>query len=149
MSSNCRGIESVGTCPFFTSKNSPVRFVENEKDYELHVGVAKALGSGFKFPKGYKIKGIKKNELELDKNWFLFMEDSFQQAIEYSGKSGDILTFIYSEFTEGFARQAFTRKFRVDLSEGNVGAYKGAVFEVIEATNAQIKYKILRHFPEN
>ena len=46
------------------------------------------------------------------------------------------------------ARGAFTREFRIDISEGNIGAFKGAVFEVIEATNATITYKVLRHFPE-
>jgi len=69
--------------------------------------------------------------------------------LEYSGKSGSVLKFTYSEFIEGLARDAFTREFTVDLNEGNTGAYKGAVFEVLEATNANITYKIIRHFPAN
>ncbi len=148
LSSNCRGIETVGTCVYFTSASSPVLLIENEIDYELHIGFPKSFGKGFKFNKAYKIKGINKNDLKVDQNWFLYEEDSFQQTIEYSGKSGDILKFIYSEFTAGFARQAFTREFTADLSEGNIGAYKGALFEILEATNSQIKYKIIRHFPE-
>ena len=79
---------------------------------------------------------------------YIIREDKLQRHIEYSGKSRDILTFIYSEFIGGMARNAFTREFRIDLSEGNVGAFKGAVFEVIEATNATITYKVIRHFPE-
>ena len=78
--------------------------------------------------------------------------------MEYSGKSGSVLKFIYSESKEikdtsvgtlNLSRFPFTREFQVDLNEGNVGAYKGAVFEVLEATNANIKYKIIRHFPVN
>ena len=74
--------------------------------------------------------------------------DRLQQSIEYAGRVGDTVTFIYSEFMGGMARDAFTREFRFDLSEGNVGAFKGAVFEVLDATNATITYKIIRHFPE-
>ena len=77
---------------------------------------------------------------------FLHTENSFQQTIEYAGKSGSTLKFIYSEFIYGFARDAFTREFTIDTDEGNIGAYKGAVFEVIEATNSSIKFKVIRHF---
>ena len=76
-------------------------------------------------------------------------KDSLQQSIEYAGRTGDVLTFIYSEFTGGMARDAFTREFRIDLSEGSMGAFKGAVFEVLKASNATITYKIVRHFPDD
>ena len=79
---------------------------------------------------------------------YIINEDKLQRHIEYAGKSRDVLTFIYSEFIGGMARGAFTREFRIDISEGNIGAFKGAVFEVIEATNATITYKVIRHFPE-
>jgi len=77
---------------------------------------------------------------------FIYSENSFQQTIEYSGRSDDILKFNYSEFSDGFARQAFTREFQIDLSEGNIAAYKGAIIEIINATNVQIKYKVIRNF---
>ena len=80
-------------------------------------------------------------------NKYRIIEDQLQRNVEYAGKSGNVLSFVYSEFYGGFARDAFTREFKIDLSEGNVGAYKGAVFEVIEATNATITYKVIRHFP--
>jgi hypothetical protein len=77
---------------------------------------------------------------------FVYRENSWQQTIEYAGRSGDILKFAYSEFSDGWARQAFTREFQVDLSEGNIAAYKGAIIEIAEATNVQIKYKVIRNF---
>jgi len=49
-------------------------------------------------------------------------------------KRRDVPKFNYSEFSGGFARQAFTREFQVDLSEGNIAAYKGGVIEIIDAT---------------
>ena len=45
-----------------------------------------------------------------------------------------------------FLRESFSREFQVDLTEGNVAAYKGAIIEVIDATNVQIKYKVIRNF---
>tara|TARA_B100000886_G_C20345398_1_gene458445 strand:- start:256 stop:369 length:114 start_codon:yes stop_codon:yes gene_type:complete len=36
----------------------------------------------------------------------------------------------------------------MDLNEGNTGAFKGAVFEVLDATNATLKYKMIRNFPQ-
>ena len=44
------------------------------------------------------------------------------------------------------ARDSFMREFEVDLNDGNIVAYKGTVFEIIEANNATITYKVVRHF---
>ena len=75
------------------------------------------------------------------------VESSMQRTIEYAGKNGNIVKFIYSEFKDDMARDAFTREFSIDLSEDNAGAYKGAVFEIIKATNSTIEYKVIRNFP--
>ena len=148
LSTNCRGIENVGTCVYFQTQ--PILFVENESDYELHIATPKLREFGKpKFHKAFQMKGINKKDIVVDQKFFLYTEDTFQQVLEYSGKSGSVLRFTYSEFIEGLARDAYTREFTVDLNEGNVGAYKGAVFEVLEATNANITYKIIRHFPVN
>ena len=72
---------------------------------------------------------------------------SLQRSIEYAGIQGNLVKFIYSEFSGGVARDAYTREFTIDLTSGNVGAYKGAVFEVIKATNSTITYKVVRNFP--
>ena len=77
---------------------------------------------------------------------FIYEPNSFQQSWEYAGRSGDILKFAYSEFTDKFARQAFSREFQIDLSEGNIAAYKGAIVEIVDATNVQITYKVIRNF---
>ena len=94
-------------------------------------------------------------------NMVVIEDSSFQQTIEYSGKSGSVLSFIYSEYVEvkpriiggnsrvypeKMARDAFTREFKVDLDESTVGGFKGAVFEIISVDNVQIKYKVIRNF---
>jgi hypothetical protein len=81
------------------------------------------------------------------KNEFLMIsDDSFQQTIEYAGKSGSTLKFTYSEYKDDRARDAFSREFEIDLNDGNVGGFKGAIFEVVSADNLKIKYKVIRHF---
>jgi hypothetical protein len=80
--------------------------------------------------------------------YFVYSENTFQQTIEYGGRSGDVLKFTYSEFTDGFARQAFTREFQVDLTQGKVAAYKGAIIEIESATNSSITYKVVRNFQQ-
>ena len=77
---------------------------------------------------------------------FIYTENSFQQSIEYSGKSGSILTFTYSEYKDNMARDAFTREFQIDLNDGKVAGFKGSIFEIISVDNVQITYKVIRHF---
>jgi hypothetical protein len=73
-------------------------------------------------------------------------KDTFQQSIEYMGRSGDVLKFIYVEFNENMARAAFNRNFQVDLKEGKIVNYKGAEIEIIEADNVQVTYVIKKYF---
>ena len=77
---------------------------------------------------------------------FKSQKDSFQRVVEYAGKKDSIIKFIYSEFKDGMVRDAFMREFEIDLNEGNTVAYKGLIFEIIEADNATISYKVIRHF---
>jgi len=77
---------------------------------------------------------------------FYAQANSFQQLIEYNGKSGSTLKFTYREFKDGMARGSFTTDFTIDLNDGSTFGYKGARFEVIDANNSQIKYKILKAF---
>jgi hypothetical protein len=79
---------------------------------------------------------------------FVYSVNSLQQTLEYAGRNGGILKFIYTEFVNDLARPAFTREFQVDLGQGNVAAYKGAVIEIESATNASITYKVVRNFQQ-
>ena len=95
-----------------------------------------------------QIKGIDKNDIEFSDRYFIYSENTFQQSIEYAGRDGDNLRFTYSEFTDGFARQAFTREFQVDYSKGDVAAYKGAIIKIHDATNVNIVYEVIRNFQQ-
>ena len=143
---NCRGVETLGTCGDYIGKARPVDLVEKGSSYEIRIGHSRRKNEKkVKFDKKFIIKDINKDNIQLE-NRFFYTVNSFQQTIEYAGKSGSTLKFIYSEFNNNLSRDAFTREFTIDLDEGNVGAYKGAIFEVIEATNFSIKFKVIRHF---
>ena len=92
------------------------------------------------------IENIEKNDLEFSESYFSRGEDSFQRSIEYAGKQGSVLKFLYSEFDSGLARTAFNREFQIDLNEGDIAAYKGAVIKIHKATNVDITYTVIRHF---
>ncbi|KPV94751.1 hypothetical protein AN214_03157 [Pseudoalteromonas sp. P1-9] len=74
------------------------------------------------------------------------VSNSLQQIIEYNGRNGEILNFTYREFTDGMIRTPFTTNFTLDLSQGKLLTYKGAVIEIISATNSSIEYKLTKNF---
>tara|TARA_A100001011_G_C14034777_1_gene725225 strand:- start:291 stop:572 length:282 start_codon:yes stop_codon:yes gene_type:complete len=90
------------------------------------------------------IKDLKQSDFDIG-GTFVVNEYSMQKFIEYSGRKENVAKFTYGEFQE-FKKDAVIRDFEVDLDENTIGAYKGAMFEILEATNASIKYKVIRHF---
>ena len=50
------------------------------------------------------------------------------------------------EYKEGYDRDAFTRNFEIDLNEGDVAAFKGAIIKIHSATNVSIIYEVMRNF---
>lgn len=80
--------------------------------------------------------------------YFVSTPDSAQQSIEYSGRTGSTLRFNYSESVGGLARDAFTREFQMDISQGNTVAFRGAIIEVEEAINTSITYRVVRNFQQ-
>ena len=73
-------------------------------------------------------------------------DSSFQQALLYNGRVGNKINIGYREFSASTARPAFNNDVEYDLSESKVIGYKGAKFEVVEASNQNIKYKVISNF---
>ena len=73
-------------------------------------------------------------------------DSSFQQALLYNGRVGDKINIGYREFSSNMARPAFNNDVEYDLSESKLIGYKGAQFEVIEASNQSIKYRLISNF---
>lgn len=73
-------------------------------------------------------------------------ENQFQQILIYTGKIENKINIGYREFSNNMARPAFANNAEYDLSSSKIIRYKGAVIEVLEATNQYIKYKMLSNF---
>jgi hypothetical protein len=73
-------------------------------------------------------------------------QDTIQRTLIYSGKSGNKINVGYREFSGNIARPAFSNNVEYDLEESKQIGYKGALLEIIEATNTFIKYKVLSNF---
>ena len=119
------------------------KLIEKKGKYEIRI-----CGNTGSCPRKFRFKDIEKEKIEIDEKYFIYDENTFQQSIEYAGRDDDNLKFTYSEFTDGFARQAFTREFQVDYSKGDVAAYKGAIIKIHDATNVNIVYEVIRNFQQ-
>lgn len=73
-------------------------------------------------------------------------DSSFQQTLLYNGRVGNKINIGYREFSANTARPAFNNDVEYDLSESKVIGYKGAKFEVLDASNQSIRYKVISNF---
>lgn len=74
-------------------------------------------------------------------------QNYFLQELIYNGKTGNQVKFLYREITGNLLRTPFNQEAIYDLGEGNVIGFKGARIEVIEASNTNLKYKVIESFP--
>ena len=72
-------------------------------------------------------------------------KDNFVRELTYAGVSKNVVTIVYREFANDIARPAFTQELKYDLGEGRVIGYRGARFEIIQASNTEIQYRVLKH----
>lgn len=73
---------------------------------------------------------------------------SFKQEFVYNGVAESIVRFMYREYKDDMARPAFTQNLVYDLNQSNRIVFQSVELEVIEANNAEIKYRLLSGFPD-
>ena len=71
---------------------------------------------------------------------------AYQRQIVYTGRSNNQIFITYREFQNDLARPAFTQELTFDINAGRVFGFKGARFEVEDATNTKIVYRLIRNF---
>ena len=71
-------------------------------------------------------------------------EGSFKRDLVYTGISKSIISILYREFKDNIARPAFSQEIKYDLNEGNIIGYQGSRFEIINANNTGITFKVLK-----
>jgi hypothetical protein len=72
----------------------------------------------------------------------------FRQELIYNGRSGDTLKFLYREFSGDMMRPPFSQDVQYDLTESSTIGFRGARIEVLDATNTQLRYRVMTSFPD-
>lgn len=103
----------------------------------------------FRRPQGYDYHLISESPVQIEykkgSDKIIPHRESFAKELIYTGITKNTISILYREFSNDLIRPAFTQELKYDLSEGAVIGFKGARFQVIKATNTEIKYKVLRH----
>ena len=74
----------------------------------------------------------------------VYAPGSMKKEILYNGKSKDTIKITYREYVNDMARPAFYQDLNYDLVESKVIGFKGTQIEIIDATNSEIKYKVIK-----
>jgi len=94
----------------------------------------------------FNAKSCTDNHQAMLKTVGIASDNSFQQTLIYSGKVGNKINVGYREFSSDLARPAFNNDVEYDLSQSKQIGYKGALLEVVDATNQDITYRVLKNF---
>jgi hypothetical protein len=70
-------------------------------------------------------------------------DNSFRSQIIYSGITGNTVKAVYREFSNDYARPAFTQELQYNLDESNVISYKSIKIKIIKATNSEIEFSVV------
>lgn len=73
---------------------------------------------------------------------------SFKQEFVYNGVANSIVRFMYREYKDDMARPAFTQNLVYDLNKSNRIVFQSVEQEVIDANNAEIKFRLLSGSPD-
>ena len=93
---------------------------------------------------GWCVKKLPENAVKQSLD-YLPSNEIPSKSIEIIGIDKKILKFAYTERTRDDTNVVY-REFNLDLQEGNLAAYKGAIIEIISSTNMSIAYKVKRNF---
>jgi hypothetical protein len=74
----------------------------------------------------------------------VYAPGSMRKEILYNGKSKDTIKITYREYMNDMARPAFYQDLNYDLIESKIIGFKGTQIEIIDATNSDIKYKVIK-----
>lgn len=120
----------------FTSSPPPIGIRVRKDNAENEVCISFSAGTDFcNYNKQYTFKKVN-----------ITSQRKFQQTLIYNGKVGNKINIGYQEFNNDLTHPTFSNNAEYDLSSSKVIRYKGAVIEVLEATNQYIKYKLISNF---
>ncbi|MBF0381929.1 MAG: hypothetical protein HQL69_12980 [Magnetococcales bacterium] len=75
-----------------------------------------------------------------------FGDQGFKQALVYNGKKENKISIGYRTFHNNNPQTRFNNTIEYDLDKSNIVVYRGAQIEVIEATDKDIKFSVIKSF---
>ena len=72
-------------------------------------------------------------------------QETLQKELVYTGVSGSTISVRYREYWDGTAREPFYQDVKYDISQGRQIGFKEARFEVLDANNKAITYRVTTH----
>ena len=73
-------------------------------------------------------------------------DKNIRQELIYDGKEGDVLKFIYREFTHSDTTPIFTQHVQFDLNNSNELSFKGVRVKVVSASYTSLEYILYENF---
>ena len=70
-------------------------------------------------------------------------ETKLRRELVYSGMAKGSLSILYREYIGDMIRPAFSQELKYDYEPGTVIGFRGARFEVLEAGNTSIRYRVI------
>ena len=102
------------------------------RNYEKNIELSQSIGNPII---QIKFEERSKSGSSLNNSWYY--------ELLYSGKSGNVIRLLYREYSNDYIRPAFTQDVQYDLSETKRIRFKHTVIDIVEATNMEIKYKVI------
>ncbi|MDP8238573.1 MAG: hypothetical protein P9X24_05755 [Candidatus Hatepunaea meridiana] len=68
---------------------------------------------------------------------------SFRSQIIYSGLTGNTIKAVYREFSNYYARPAFSQELQYNLDESKMITYRSIKIEIIKATNSYLEFRVV------
>lgn len=121
-------------------RKDAIGFAKSKKNQNLLPFVHTMNFDTIPYPKGIKQPAYKVSKL-VERH-----SASFRQQLIYNGRVDDNLRLIYREFSGDMARGDFKQEMQYDLGKSKTIGFKGVRMEVVEASNTQMKYRVLAHF---
>ncbi|MDP2806955.1 MAG: hypothetical protein Q8O74_02320 [bacterium] len=70
---------------------------------------------------------------------------TFTQALTYTGKQGGVIKISYREFSDNYARPAFSQELTYDITDDSILVFRDIRLGVIDATNRFIRFIVFEH----
>lgn len=115
-----------------------------DKESKQVVGKVKILSDNFPAqPIKHLYYDFVANPSNVFKTSRFYVNGSKKRELIYNGKSKSNIKLMYREFVDQLQDPKMQQDVQYDLAESNVISFQGYNIEVVEATNSEIKYKIV------